>query len=146
MPKEMTSLEIVIEELEQNKIQKDKFINACMIYHDEIDDDIILYDKRIEKLETLKQDLENKKKLEKNYDKLKVKIYDIKQENAKYKKAIEILKIKLNLSLNENKAEKTINAVLPIANNDMNRLTQQEYELLEEVLKDASKNWGRSKN
>jgi hypothetical protein len=56
------------------------------------------------------------------------------EDFKKLKKAIEILKDKLKLSLNDNKANKTINAVLPIGNNDMNRLTQQEYELLKEVL------------
>ena len=52
----------------------------------------------------------------------------------KLKKAIDILKDKLRLSLNDSKAFKTINAILPVGNNDMNRLTQQEYELLKEVL------------
>ena len=51
----------------------------------------------------------------------------------KYQKAIDILKNKLKLSLNDNKSHKTINAILPIGNNDMNRLTQEEYEILEEV-------------
>ena len=59
---------------------------------------------------------------------------NLREENEKLKKAVEILKDKLKLSLNDNKATKTINAVLPIGNNDMNRLTQQEYELISEVL------------
>ena len=56
------------------------------------------------------------------------------EENEKLKKTIDILKDKLRLSLNDSKAFKTINAILPVGNNDMNRLTQQEYELLKEVL------------
>lgn len=59
------------------------------------------------------------------------------KELEKLKKAIEILKEKLKLSLSEYKTIKTINAVLPIGNNEMNRLTQQEYDLLKEVLENV---------
>lgn len=55
----------------------------------------------------------------------------------KLEKAIEILKNKLGLYFNEYINYSTINAILPIANNDCNRLTQQEYELLKEALENA---------
>lgn len=97
----MKSLEIINDELELAKIQRDKFIDTCMIYNDDLDDDIILYDKRIEKLEEIKQDLKNKKKLEKNFDKLKVKNYDLKNELEKYIKAFKILKDKFKIEVNK---------------------------------------------
>ena len=72
-------------------------------------------------------------KVKKLYEEQSLIALDASLEAAKLKRAIEILKDKLKLSLNDNKAFKTINAVLPIGNNDINRLTQQEYELLKEV-------------
>lgn len=56
------------------------------------------------------------------------------QENKRLKNAIEILKNKLGLYVNDYINYATINAVLPVANNDCNRLTQQEYNLFKEVL------------
>lgn len=97
-----------------------------------------------EEINTIKQELECKEELLKENQELKQELeiekFDwfivLNNKLDRYKKAIEILKDKLKLSLNDNEANKTINAVLPIGNNDMNRLTQQEYELLKEVLKD----------
>ena len=92
--------------------------------------------------------LENLEILQKNVNELKKENQELKDTNMKYakliddfqtknmllEKAIEILKDKLGLYFNEYINYSTINAILPIANNDCNRLTQQEYELLKEVL------------
>lgn len=59
---------------------------------------------------------------------------DLINENQKLKKAIKILKIKLSLHLKDCIHYKTVNGILPIANNDKNVLTKQEYKLLKEVL------------
>lgn len=85
-----------------------------------------------ERYEIIKQDLDRLEVLEKEKKNREILL---EQENNKLKKAIEILKNKLGLYVNDYINYATINAVLPVANNNCNRLTKQEYELLREVMK-----------
>jgi hypothetical protein len=88
----------------------------------------------------INKNLELQKENQELRDKLNSQDLDIWKLHCKYveyKKVIEIIKNKLKLSLSEYKTIKIINAVLPIGNNEMNRLTQQEYDLLKEVLENV---------
>lgn len=87
-----------------------------------------------ELLNTIKKDLDRLEELKNEYIALEIWNEVIFKENKKLKKVIDILKNKLGLYVNDYINYATINAVLPVANNDCNRLTQQEYELLKEVL------------
>lgn len=60
------------------------------------------------------------------------------ENQEKLEKAIEILKIKLKLYFSKNTKGVTINAILPLGVNDLNNLTQNEYELLKEVLRNGN--------
>lgn len=84
-----------------------------------------------DKYESINKDLDRLEVLEKEKKNREILL---EQENNKLKKAIEILKNKLGLYVNDYINYATINAVLPVANNNCNRLTKQEYELLKEVI------------
>lgn len=105
----------------------------------------------------IKKDLDRLEQLEEDIKEYKKRYYEIDKENTDlftsldtaykeneklaeeikklkmYKKAIKILKDKLALYLENDK----IRAILPIGVSNMNKLTQNEYELLKEVLNET---------
>ena len=100
-------------------------------------------------LNIVAKDLERLEKLEEEYQKLEAQnnkenirlLYNqsyLIAKVEKLKQALDILKIKLKLYFSKNTKGATINAILPIGVNDLNNLTQNEYEILKEVFGNES--------
>ena len=102
----------------------------------------------LEDLLQIKQDLENKEKLEKNYDKLKVEIYDTKEENKELKQNLAkfdnehfqqyfkcvraFLILKDYIVIGKSKITETGYALYDSIDT-LVEITKEEYELLEEL-------------
>jgi hypothetical protein len=90
----------------------------------------------------IKKELEHLKKIEENYYSLNMSYEDIEfenvrleKENKKLKQAIDILKDKMNLAVYHNKVYNTYSLDLLKFKEDFeDELSQEEYELLKEVL------------